>query len=539
LSATVYSRPRDVPWWPGALACAVVAGAALVVLSFDDGRDQGIYRLVARAVEHGGAPYRHAWDFKPPGIFFVYRLAAWMGDGPRPIRVLEVAGLIVQSGCLAALARRFWGEPGVGLIAAALAALVHAQLDFWHTAQPESFGGMLTAVALWIGTHPGLRTARLVAGGALFGAAALLKPPLGGGALLLAIWGARAARRRGRSARGLVAATLAGALAPVVACAAWFATRGALGDLADAVLGFAPKYTALGWRQEGGAARLAWRAVREWPLAFSGPVSAGLGLWLAWALAARGRGASLAAGRRGGPTLLVALVAVELAGVAAQAKFFPYHYAACVPPTALLAARGWWLCAAAASRRGLAARGLVALGALVSVLARGATRDVPGSFWERLAARASLLRPDLSSAERVALRDALASVADVDAAESRRLGAALAAAVPPDATVFIWGFEPGVYLLAERRPACRFIYNVPQRVAWAGAARPALVGALEASPPAAVVVAHGDVLPMVTGDDLDSAAALDGFPDLRRWLARTYRPYRRIGDFELWLRAPP
>ena len=46
------------------------------------------------------------------------------------------------------LARIYWDAPRAGWMAAAIAVLVHAQLDFWHTAQPESFGGMVTIFAL-------------------------------------------------------------------------------------------------------------------------------------------------------------------------------------------------------------------------------------------------------------------------------------------------------------------------------------------------------------------------------------------------------
>ncbi|MFO0661794.1 MAG: hypothetical protein U0165_18475 [Polyangiaceae bacterium] len=39
---------------------------------FQYGRDQGIYAVVADAMRQGLAPYRDAWDFKPPGIFLIY-----------------------------------------------------------------------------------------------------------------------------------------------------------------------------------------------------------------------------------------------------------------------------------------------------------------------------------------------------------------------------------------------------------------------------------------------------------------------------------
>src|SRR5690606_2033536 len=49
------------------LAAMAFAGvAALLLISFAHGRDQGIYAAVGRTILEGGVPYRDAFDFKPP-----------------------------------------------------------------------------------------------------------------------------------------------------------------------------------------------------------------------------------------------------------------------------------------------------------------------------------------------------------------------------------------------------------------------------------------------------------------------------------------
>ena len=57
-------------------------------------------------------------------------------------------------------------------------------------------------------------------------------------------------------------------------------------------------------------------------------------------------------------------------------------------------------------------------------------------------------------------------MADVSFSADRSVAELLRARLAPEETVFIWGFEPMIYDMAERRPATRFIYDVPQRVAW-------------------------------------------------------------------------
>src|SRR5262245_57860299 len=96
------------------------------------GRDQGIYAMVARTILDGGMPYRDAFDFKPPGIFLIFTLSrALFGSAQWGVRVLEIAGLIATAFAMTRLTERWWGDRRIGLVAAALSILVHAQLDFW------------------------------------------------------------------------------------------------------------------------------------------------------------------------------------------------------------------------------------------------------------------------------------------------------------------------------------------------------------------------------------------------------------------------
>ena len=70
------------------LAAAIAVSAMLpwlaLLLTFGFGRDHGIYATVAAVMLDGGMPYRDAWDFKPPGIYYVYAaVRAVLGFRPR------------------------------------------------------------------------------------------------------------------------------------------------------------------------------------------------------------------------------------------------------------------------------------------------------------------------------------------------------------------------------------------------------------------------------------------------------------------------
>ncbi|WP_437620118.1 glycosyltransferase family 39 protein [Sorangium sp. So ce1151] len=568
----------------GAIAIGAIAFLLLQILTYGYGRDQGIYAMVARAVLDGGMPYRDAFDFKPPGIFLIYALArALFGPAQWGIRALEVLGLAGMCLAMVSLAGRAFGDRRVGVVAAALAVLVHAQLDFWHTAQPESFGGMLTVFALLAATprrvagapRPAPGAAALIASGALFGAAGLLKPPLAGGGVVLAVVLAApalaelAGRARRRPARGadrrapeapgsaraapdpgearasttapelarpaptapaLLWAALRpallialGGVLPVLACVAWFAAKGALGDLREVLFVFTPHYTALGWR-DAGVLDMAWHGVSEWLVRYSGPLALGLCCLLA-----------LHPDRheRAGVALLAGVIAMHLVGVVMQAKFFPYHYGATWPLTAMLAALGLWKAWQRSVRHGAKAAAALVAALVATAFARSATKDVDEDYLDRCAERVALLAAGARDLGRV---DHLASVADVNAAANRVVAAWLRERVAPGRPVFVWGFEPVIYDLAERPPATRYLYNVPQRAAWARQeARDALMRDLAARPPAAIVVERRDVFPSVTGDGLDSRDTLGGFPALAGLLEERYELAVRIEDFEIYL----
>jgi len=514
----------------------VITFLALQILSFGYGRDQGIYALVARTILEGGMPYRDVFDFKPPGIYLVYALSrTLMGNAFWGIRVLEVASLLGTIWCLTRLARRWFDNQLIGLLAGAMAALVHAQLDFWHSAQPETFGGTLTVAALVIAAHERARGVHYVAAGVLFGLAGLLKPPLAGGGAVLAFWAAgRLLEQEGgwsslragwRKITAPIGWVLLGGIIPFALCLAWFAAKGALGALHHTFFVFTPHYTALAWH-DSTFLGLLYYALTEWLTKFCSLLSFGLLLGLAsWRQCYAHRGIGL----------IIGIIAIQLVGVALQAKFFPYHFAACWPLTAMLAALGWWHAWRWARGRGRKTMvGLAIFMAVVTSL-RTAAKDVHESWWRRTARR---VRVYITGARDQLALDGLASVADVSARGNREVAAELRRRVPPNGVVYIWGFEPVIYDLAERRFASKYIYNVPQRVEWAAKeARPQLMADLKRTPPDAVVVAYHDVFPMVTGNAIGSEDVLaKDFAELRDMLASDYRKLKHINDFDIYLR---
>ena len=520
------------------LAFAAVSMAVLLLqlLDFGYGRDQGIYAAVAEAIRHGGVPYRDAWDFKPPGIFYIYTAATMLpGSAERAIRWIEVASLLSIVPACAILARTYLGDARAGVLSAALAVLIHVQSEFWDTAQPESFGavcaiwGLVTGSAAVSVMQPADARRRRwlwAATGALYGAAFFLKPTVGAaGVVPLAIGLVRQSRASGprmQAMASIAACFLAGAAGAALLSILPFLVRGGLDDFRIALFEFAPRYTAVSWRAL--FPHSAWWVLSDWLYGYSLVNLVGLLLLALPPLDER---------TRAGIVHIGGAIAVMLAGVAVQQKFFLYHYGAALPLTAILAGWGYWKL----SRRiGTRWYGAAAVCALLVVLAGAVGRLVPtrDTFFARCALR---LREWTHPAERQAIRDRLYSLYDYVGADNRQLAEWIRRDADSSGPLFVWGFTPELYPVTGRQPASRYIYNVPQRAPWSrDASRAELMSALRMASPAVIVVEHGDAVPQVTGTMADSAWELQTFPELRGFVAAGYDLAFHVPKFHAYRR---
>jgi hypothetical protein len=528
---------RDPDLWLKGVAWATIVTSALLILTFSFGRDQGIYAMVGDGLLHGEVPYAKLWDFKPPGIFFVYALGELLfGKNMMAPRLLEVLSLF---GCVALMRRisfALFENKTIGLVGGAVTALIHLEMDFWHTGQPETFGAFFTLLGLMLTLEETPHRWRLaLAVGASFGAAALLKPPLGGGALVCAAYLAQNERvRRPHDGplsmlRPLSALALGGA-APALLCIGWFALKGGLRDFYWTMAEFTPGYTTLSWEGRR-ASDMLYYAIEEAFFKFSALAAAGV--IAAISIAPIGRR------EREGLFLILGVIAIHVAGIAMQGKFFAYHYGATLPLISLLGGLGlyklWRKCLSGGLGGALAFFSFVA----VAVPMRYAVRDLPQFLWERSWIRLHYLSRMAPYDTREAMDAELSYVADYSLSADRAVAREVRARTRRDDKLFVWGFEPAIYWLSGREPSSRFIYNVAQRSPWqADYARRELLSDLRKNPPALVVVQSRDVFPSVTGDALDSRDSLPGFPELQQLIESRYELAKRVEDFDLYTRKP-
>jgi hypothetical protein len=310
----------------------------------------------------------------------------------------------------------------------------------------------------------------------------------------------------------------AGLAAPLMIAGAWLATGGALRDYVDIQRGFVAAYARLTMSGPGdhlgraAAHTLSWMAQ----------------IWLPALLAAT---AVLLTWRRRetGVRIAAAMAACGLLAVWVQDKYFGYHWHTALPGLVLLAALGSAeLAARCRLSPGRAATAVTTAAALWALTVNwGNYRDAAAltvGQMQREQWLARFGRPD---------RGDHSFLADLWVAH------AVSATTAPSDKVLVWGFEPSIYLFAERRAPTRFFFNVPVTVDFTPRRwRAELLADLKRDPPAVFIVARNDAIPWATGLTADSTEQLKRWTELREWLRSGYDYEQQIEDFTLYRRRP-
>lgn len=514
-----------------------LAGAGLLafllfhLLLFRFGADQAWCALVADGLLRGEMPYRDMWIIRPPGIFPFYAAGQLLfGKNMVAIRLVEAAALLSLFVAFPYFSRRHVGSAAPGFAGALLAIMIHVQLDWWNTAQSESFGGIALAWALllvtWRPESPRRQHLAWFGAAALMTFSAMLKPHMGGSFVLclaLVVWTRYRAAEEGRHAASGPGAVLGpilafgfGGVMVVAATLLPFVATGAFADLVWTFREMVPGYARVTPESQHLLPGL-WRAVHEL-LADYSPTLLLPGLAL-WALLP-----PLGGREREGVLYLIAAIAPQVLGVALQAKFFLYHYDGMLLLVALWSAWGFFKLWLRIRHRPVSVLLLVAAMTLAQAFEQS-------WFWRRCGLRWEAL---LNAGRRAEIENRLYSASGHYYGEIQETAAWLRANTPPDARVLVWGPQAGIYFLSDRRPASRFIGNGVLRSTWGQEpARKILEAELAAALPAVVVVSHEDRPHWVTGHKLDSAESLDRYPWLRRTVENNYYEVVRFGRLQV------
>jgi len=510
----------------GVLLSTVAALIVAPMLLYPFGRDQGVFACGADVIRRGGTLYRDFWDLKPPGIYYLYRMSfIAFGHSMFAPRLLDLLFSLATAAGLVLIGRRL-SSLSTGVAAGLLFLSRYALgFDYWHSGQGDGFASLpLTMAVLAMLAAERRRSWPLAAlCGALIGAAIIIKFTLGIFILLplAALAVARGERLGPRLARA--AGYLVGCAAVVAAMVVLIWRSHALGDMLEIMFAWNAQYAAI---RASGLDTIIFQTWRFW----FGHDHGALNLIGLLALAGL---ADLRLRREKDPTrwMAAAWLAVMLAQVYVQGKYFEYHWLPALPPFCLLAGVGVavvWQRLRERVESVTTARWAAAGGVAMLLLALAA------GYRSQFDQEIGLVTGRISNATFFdGFRDRQDFSLSADLQVAQFLREHMASGTP----VFIWGFEPIVYFLADRPPASRFISQQPLVTPWSPPRwRDELMRDLARRKPEYILVLHNDVMPWVTMRPYDSAGELVYFPGLADVLEREYRPDVTIEDIGIYRR---
>lgn len=305
----------------------------VVIAGYPLGVDQGVFGWFGRIIAEGGRPYVDAWDTKGPGVFVVAGLLQLLMPGEFGMRAFDI---ILQLFAAVVLVRNPIGadRPRAGWLAAGAYLAGYASLGYHETAQPDCWANAI----LVIGLVPALRSAdgtfdryspwRVARACLAVGAVVLFKPTYGALAAVpvaIVLWHLLRDRREGvvkPSLSAVVALPMLAGLAPLALCLLWLWATGALSTMWDVVIVWNSSVYASS--QMVDPRLLAYSTVRGflsnvqwWPLA----IFATVGL--------------LSEFRTRRAVLVMIWAAAATLEIAAQRKFWGYHWTPLLGPIAV------------------------------------------------------------------------------------------------------------------------------------------------------------------------------------------------------------
>ena len=524
------SRPR----WSFPLL--VVAGSSallgLVSLAYPFGRDQGLYAFLADAMLHGMSLYKDVPMMQMPLTAVVHLLAlVFFGHSMTAIRILDIFWTAGIAMLLYVFVRRMFRRTGLALLVGLFFPFLYYIFGWWETAQVDGFLNLPAAGAFALAAVALNRPAEASASGtrlywffagllvslALFFkyTVILVLPAVFIGPLLTYGW--RSSRTR--SAALWLAVGFAAGVAGFIAVVA---ATGALPGLIEAqVRGIVP-YAGMERIKQALPERVLslFRVfTRESDRDYLyGAILAALGLVPAAVTLLRN---GPEADRRAKAAICVTLswLVAGLASVFVQNKFFFYHYLVIIPALAVLGGMAlawvleplWQLLRKRWQRVVLVAVGVIA--ALVNT-----------AYYDRYLTLGQAVFGVHSVRQTWMMRRF--RTGDFNLGEQLALADYLVKNTAPDERVVNYGIDPWVTFPAWRKPIFR--YTSPFL-----APNCTLTTRFREDPPEVFLVKHGDRMPFVYGDSLDSYERLLGFGQLRDFILADYELEAKVGHFDV------
>ncbi len=530
-------RPRWIKPVVYAVLAVTLIGAALPTLLYPLTRDQGIYAYIADLQMHGGAPYGDAWELKPPGVYFAYWAAFLLfGRSEFAVRLFDVLYALLSAASVYALAFEVFEDRLLAVGSAWIYAFCYYFLVHFHSvATPEAFMvpflvasvyGVVRGVRLkggFSGFSLSSQGLALLFGGVASGFVFWFKPTAGLPVVAVLAWACVRMWRERWSNRMMMYGLglfILGGLLGLLPISLYLYGHG-LRELLDI------------WRAYGTGTYLQARglALGAGPLAMLDVVMTYLRNWQlpAWLSLAGAVGVLAWRRRNRRAEAIVVFWLFSVAATLLQGKLFEYHWIPVLAPLAVLSAFSLvWLARESGGR---------VSNVLCDMRSTFAVVVIAGlCLWmgyDQLPRYRSSIAYALGQQDTETYYAQFNLGKDFSYMGTRRAATYLREHTSPGETALVWGVEPLVNFLAERRSPTNFISfyvlvsgqnTNPRLDAW----RQDFLNDIRGEAPAYIILVENDVTPLAP---VGSRAQLDEFPTFQKIVENEYEFEAQVEDY--------
>ena len=518
------------------LCWAVIAIAAVLFgaqsLLYPYGRDQSVYAYVAQVILDGGIPYKDVFHFKPPAVDFLCVLSVlFFGKGMMGIRIFDLLWQTATAITVSSIANRIYKTKLVGIIAAVIYLFIYYSNNFWHTAQSDGFLSLPMAMSILLCLIAIERRGFISWGlaGFMLSLAFLFKYSVGiilpimfglafwyRGFLLSPTESTKPESFKSRISKSII--LVFGFFIPIAACIFYFYINNGMKDFIFMEFILAPEYTRLAFQNrplfeiiKDGASFL----IKFFPV-FIG-VSIPIFLFI---LTTKQISAKI--------WMIIVWLVGSLFSLILQGKFFPYQFLPLVAPLAIM----FSIAIFSFYEERKVFRGKILL--IISLL----LFLIPGSITlQQYLVRMKSFIAVISG--RTSIEDNYNNFGwgDVTIRDEIDVSKFIARNTFPYDEIYVWGFEPIIYVLSQRKCVSRIITNNFLYSTWAEPKhKEEFLKTIYIKMPRYFVVMKDDNIPWVTGKSYDSQTAFEKFTALRQFITERYIIDKEIGDFIIYRR---
>ena len=499
----------------------------LVILAqtiiFPFGRDQGVFAVFGSSILEGQVPYSDIFDIKPPLIFYIYALAFKMfGTSVISLRIFDFIYSLLTCLMLYFFVKKILKDSFAALIAPPIYSFLYFSLGFWHTAQPESYMGLWIIMGLYL-YFESKSFWHYFLSGLSVGIIFLLKYPMGIllliGFIVFTLWNKEKLHKKIKT----ISSISIGFIFVLIAVILIIYLNGALWDYYSQLL-FTLDHVKLS--SHGIKPLIIGNDV------FVSMISPAPSLFFLVLLSTfwfyfRRFNSDL----NKKYVLIVVFLLLSIISIIIEGKYFSYHISRSFVLISIILSLGF-SCITSIFLNGQSKSKQSRKILIVSLLIIFMIIMGPPGFYSNMFQSFQFFNDKeayLLSYGGYNDGGDFSLKADYEVSDWLKLNS------NNEKCIYIWGFEPLIYFLSDRKCCSKYIYNVPQTAIFApDIYKKELIEELRASKPKYFIVVKNDIFPWVTGRSEDSKTILKNNTELLLFLNDNYYYNKKIEDFEIY-----